>query len=260
MWFRLPWRIALVFLAAVGTCAPAMAQLGGPPPPDPRSILRLAKDASGGEAWDAVRNQHSTVTIQAAGLAGTAERWSDTLTGKSRLQYSIGPLRGVSGFDGATAWTQDEAGAAEVADDVARELAINAAFRDRLAFWYPERGQAEVSYTGRATADGADFDVIRITPVGGRPFELWINVETRLIERLVEREARALRTEIYMDLRDIAGVKIPFRVRAMREARRQDEVFVVDTLNFNESLTGVSFARPPLLPTAPEPGAATKPR
>ena len=50
-----------------------------------------------------------------------------------------------------------------------------------------------------------DFDVIRITPDGGRPFELWINAQTKLIERLVEREAQETRTEIYMDVRELAG-------------------------------------------------------
>jgi len=243
----MPLRLLQVFLLASITAAhAAFAQLGGPPPPDPREILQMSKEASGGKAWDALRNQHSKVTIQAAGLTGAAERWSDTLTGRSRLDFSIGPLKGAGGFDGQNAWTQDEAGVARAeTDPTARELAVNASFRDRLAFWYPDRGTALVSYKERASADGADFHVIRITPEGGRAFELWINVETHLIERLVEREALAVRTEIYMDLRDLQGVKIPHRVRATREDPRQDEVFVVDAMQFNRPLTGVTFTQPP---------------
>jgi hypothetical protein len=239
-------RLHLAALAVVVAAASAAAQLGGPPPPNPRAILQQSKDASGGKAWDTLRSQHSTVTIQAAGLTGTAERWSDTLTGRSRLDFSIGPLQGAAGFDGKSAWTEDEAGGARAETQaVARELAVNAAYRDRLAFWYPERGAALISYKERANADGADFDVIRITPEGGRPFELWINVDTRLIERLVEREAAAVRTEIYMDLRDLQGVKIPYRVRASREDPRQDEVFIVETMAFNQPLTGIRFAQAP---------------
>lgn len=237
-------HLHLAALALVVAAASAAAQLGGPPSPNPRAILQQAKDASGGKAWDALRSQHSTVTIQAAGLSGTAERWSDTITGKSRLDFSIGPLKGAAGFDGKSAWTEDEAGGARAeTEDVARELAVNAAYRDRLAFWYPERGAAVISYKERASADGAAFDVIRITPDGGRPFELWINVDTRLIERLVEREAAAMRTELYMDLRDLQGVKIPYRVRATREDPRQDEVFIVETMAFNQPLTGIRFAQ-----------------
>jgi len=243
----MPLRLLQMFLLASITVAnAAFAQLGGPPPPDPREILQMSKEASGGKAWDALRNQHSKVTIQAAGLTGAAERWSDTLSGRSRLNFSIGPLKGAGGFDGQNAWTQDEAGVSRAeTDPTARELANNASFRDRLAFWYPDRGTALVSYKERTSADGADFHVIRITPEGGRAFELWINVETLLIERLVEREAQAMRTEIYMDLRDVQGVKIPHRVRATREDPRQDEVFVVDAMQFNRPLTGVTFTQPP---------------
>jgi len=243
MMFR---RLHLAALAVAVAATAAAAQLGGPPPPNPHAILQQSKDASGGKAWDTLRSQHSTVTIQAAGLTGSAERWSDTLTGKSRLDFSIGPLQGTTGFDGKSAWTEDEVGGARAETEaVARELAINAAYRDRLAFWYPERGTALISYKERASADGAGFDVIRITPEGGRPFELWINVDTRLIERLVEREAASVRTELYMDLRDLQGVKIPYRVRATREDPRQDEVFIVETMTFNQPLDGVRFAQAP---------------
>ncbi len=239
-------RLLLSALALAVAATSAIAQLGGPLPPNPRVILQQSKDASGGRAWDALRSQHSKVTIQAAGLSGTGERWSDTRSGKSRLDFSIGPLTGATGFDGKSAWTQDETGGARAETDAtARELAVNAAFRDRLAFWYPERGAALVSYKERAQADGADFDVIRITPEGGRPFELWINVDTKLIERLVEREARAVRTEIYMDLRNVQGVTIPFRVRATREDPRQDELVIVEAMTFNQPLSGVRFAQPP---------------
>ncbi|MEP7329831.1 MAG: PDZ domain-containing protein [Betaproteobacteria bacterium] len=238
-------RSCILTLALLAAVASTSAQIGGPPPPDPRVILQQAKDASGGKAWDALRSQHSAVTMQTAGLTGAAERWSDITSGQSRLTYSIGPVKGVVGFDGKVAWTQDETGASHAETvGVARELAINAAYRDRLAFWYPDRGAALISYKERANVDGADFDVIRITPEGGRPFELWINVETRLIERLVEREAQAMRTEIYMDLREVQGVKVPYRVRATREDPRQDELVVVEAMQFNRPLTGISFAQP----------------
>ena len=48
-----------------------------------------------------------------------------------------------------------------------------------------------------------------IAPEGGRPFEFWIDVETKLIERLVEREAEVTRTEVYSDRRDVQGVQDP---------------------------------------------------
>src|SRR5262249_40606381 len=157
------------------------------PQPDPVALLAQAKAASGGAAWDALRTQHSKVNIHTGGLVGQAERWSEFATGRSLLQFDIGPVTGSAGFDGKVAWSQDASGRSQPeASDIARELAVNASYRDRLAFWYPERAPARIAYKERAEADGAFFDVIRITPEGGRPFELWVNTETKLIERLVE--------------------------------------------------------------------------
>ena len=244
-------RLSLWLLACIPL--PAPAQLGGPPPPDAQSVLAAAKAASGGAAWDALRSQHSKVAIRAGDVAGAAERWSEIPTGRSLIVYTIGPIAGTAGFDGGIAWSQDASGQSTVeASDAARELAVNASYRDRLAFWYPERAPARIAYKERASADGADFDVVRITPEGGRPFELWVNTDTRLIERLVEREAQETRTETYMDVREVSGVKIPFRVRASRGDARRDELIVVESMAFNEPLTGVSFARP----AAPSPDFA----
>jgi len=109
---------------------------------------------------------------------------------------------------------------------------------------FPARHEATINYKGRSPADGADFDVVAITPKGGREFELWVNVETKMIERLVEHEAIATRTEIYMDWRDVQGVKIPFRVRASRGDPKADEIVVIEQIEFDGPLAGVTFARP----------------
>ena len=223
----------------------ASAQNAASARPDPLAILAAAKASSGGSAWDALRTQHSNVTISAAGVKGTAERWADIYSGRSLIKYSIGPVSGAAGYDGKNAWSQDGSGQSRTeSTDTARELAVNAAYRDKLAFWYPDRAPAQISFLDRISDEGATFDVIGITPEGGRPFQLWINTDTHLIERLVEREAQETRTEYLMDLRQVEGVKVPFRVRAARGDPRQDEVITVDKLDYNWPLTGVLFAQP----------------
>ena len=209
------------------------------------ALLSAAKAASGGAAWDAMRSQHSEVRLAAANLEGAVERWSDIMSGRSVLRYSIGPLAGVAGFDGKSAWTQEGTDPAKIdTSAAARELAANAAYRDRLAFWYPDRARAQITFKERAEADTRKFDVVSIVPDGGRLFEFWINAETGLIERLVEREAEVTRTEIYTDRRDVQGVKIPFHVRTTRGDPKFDEIVVVKKITFNEPLTGVAFGPP----------------
>ena len=99
-------------------------------------------------------------------------------------------------------------------------------------------------FKDRERRDDADFDVVSITPEGGREFDLWINADTHLIERLVEREASETRTEYYMDFRTVHDVRIPFRVRATRGDPRYDEVVTVDSIDFDPPQKPVAFARP----------------
>jgi hypothetical protein len=239
-----PARFALVSTLALGASL-ATAQNVATPRPDPIAILAAAKEASGGAAWDTLRTQHSKVTINTAGIKGTAERWADISSGRSLIKYRIGPVSGAAGYDGKDPWSQEGSGRSmlETADP-ARELAINAAYRDQLAFWYPDRAKAQISFLDRVIDEGATFDVIRIVPEGGRAFQFWINTDTHLIERLVEREAQETRTEYLMDLRTVEGVKVPFRVRATRGDPRMDEVITIDKLDYNWPLSGVVFVKP----------------
>jgi hypothetical protein len=65
-------------------------------------------------------------------------------------------------------WSQDGSGQSRVESAaVARELAVNAAYRDKLAFWFPNRGAAQIAFMDRVSDDGAQFDVVRILPEGG---------------------------------------------------------------------------------------------
>lgn len=246
---RLPVLLPLLFALSL---APAAAQTPAargkaaePAKPDPVALLAAAKAASGGAAWDALRTQHSEVRLSAAGLSGTVERWNDIATGQSTMRYAIGPLTGAGGFDGKTVWTQDGTDAPRVETDAAAlELAANAAYRDRLAFWYPDRGRARIEYKERKDSEGRKYDVVVVAPEGGRPFEFWIDIETKLIGQLVERESNATRTEHYTDRRDVQGVRIPFKVRTTRGDPKMDEVVDVQKIAFNEPLTNVSFAPP----------------
>ena len=237
--------VSRFLLAALCVTLPPLAFADDPPSTEPMAILGAAKAASGGSAWNDLRAQHSKVTLSTGGLTGPVERWSEFLTGRSYLTYSIGPTSGAAGFDGKTGWTQDASGESRTeSSNAARELAVNAAFRDQLGFWFPTRHPAKIVFKDREHRDDADFDVISITPEGGREFDLWVNAGTHLIERLSEQEAVETRTEYYMDFRDVDGVRIPFRVRATRGDPRFDEVITIDSIDFNPPQKPIDFARP----------------
>jgi hypothetical protein len=224
-------------------CAAALAQSPAPAP-DPVAILAKAKSATGGAAWDRFASQHGKVRIFSGGRTADVERWVDIKGGRSYLTYEFGDTKGVQGFDGSRAWSREgDAPARTEISTVSRELAVNAAYRDRLAFWFPERARGKIEYKERASIGVTGYDVVRITPEGGRPFDFWINRDTGLIDRLVEPEAVETRTETYSDFREVQGVKVPFRVQSTRSADvRTDEIVTVALLEYDVPLAGIEFA------------------
>jgi len=230
---------------ALAVLATAMHASSATAPLDPKTILQEAKNATGGTAWDPLISQHSRVHIASGDRQGTAERWASLLTGRSRLIYSIGGESGVIGYDGFVLWTQNALGQPRVERDPdLNRLAINTAFRDRLAFWYPDRQAATFEYKGRERADNADFDVVRITPEGGLPYEVWVSATTHRIERMREPDATGIRTEVYSDFRDVQGVRVPFTVQTSHGDPKLDERYTVDALQYNIPLDRINFEPP----------------
>lgn len=210
-------------------------------------VLQQAKLATGGNAWDALRSQHSRVRLDVSGRQGTAERWASLTTGRSRLRYDLGAGEtGVIGYDGFVLWIQDATGHTEIERDPQLiALAVNTAYRDRLGFWYPERHTAKLEYEGQQRADGADFDVVRITPEGGVGYEVWASATTHRIERLREPEPGGrTRTEVYSDFRPVQGVTVPFTVQTSHGDPKFDEHYSVDSIEYNAPLGEITFEPP----------------
>jgi hypothetical protein len=212
---------------------------------DPQAILARIKAATGGERWDHIRSRHVVGKLAAGGLNGTAEQWDDIVTGRTYGAFKLGPLAGAQGYDGKVLWTQDESGQsrAETTQD-AIEGSISGAYRTTMAFWYPERRAGTVEYVARRSFNGHEDDVLRMSPVGGRPFEIWVNTQTSLIEQLTEREASETRTETYGDYREVDGVRIPFTLRFSHGEAKYDQVLAVESVDFGIPLDEARFAQP----------------
>jgi len=126
---------ALFFLAL----SPACAQ-------DSNAVLEAFKQATGGAAWDGVKSLRVSYAASGSGLSGEAVLLSDVATGRYRLSYALGPAKGADGYDGQVVWTADASGQMRLREtEEAKALAVNEAYRNALAYWYPERRQAEIS-------------------------------------------------------------------------------------------------------------------
>jgi hypothetical protein len=211
---------------------------------DPASILARAKEAAGGKGWDAVHTLHTVAKVSTGGLSGPAEAWDDLRTGHFVDTYSLGPVQGAEGFDGK-AWSQDTSGQTRVDDSgEGREGSVDESYRRSLAYWYPERHKAEISNAGDRTEGSRSFHVLRIVPEGGRPFEMWIDAKTFLIDRTVEKATHDTRTVFLSDYREVNGLRFPFATRSTNGETQYDTTAAVQSLEINPPVDAARFQRP----------------
>jgi Aspartyl protease/PDZ domain len=215
-----------------------------------QEILNKSKQAMGGDAWDTVRTTYTKGKLVTSGLNGESESWEDNLTGRYVDRFQLGPASGAEGFDGKQVWSQDSSGQVRLeAGGDARESATDKAYRRCLAYWFPQRWPAEVEYSGEKEEQGRAFHVLRITPKGGRPFDLWIDAATHLFDHTVEKADIETRTSYFSDYRTVSGVKVPFAVRSTNGDTKYDQFVTVDKIEFNQPVQEAQFQMPqPPLP------------
>lgn len=232
-------------VGTVVTLAPPVFAAGEAATTDPQAILAKLKDATGGEKWDRIRFRHVVAKLDTGGLSGTTQQWDDIVTGRTYGTFKLGPLSGAQGYDGKVLWTQDESGQsrAETTQD-AIEGTISGAYRTSMAFWYPDRRAGTVEFVARRPFNGQEDDVLRLSPAGGRPFEIWVNTDTHFIDQLTEREASETRVETYGDYREVDGVRIPFTLRFSHGDPKYDQVVAVESVDFGVPLDEARFAQP----------------
>lgn len=212
---------------------------------DPREILARAKAASGGAAWDAVRTFHAKARVETGGLTGTAASWEDVRAGRFVDTFQLGPVTGAEGYDGTKRWAQDASGAVTLSDSGdAREGSANEAWRRSLSYWYPDRRQAAIEDGGERRDGERAFHVLRITPAGGRPFEMWIDAATFLIDRIVEKTSNETRTTSMSDYREVGGLKLPFRLHVTNGEAQYDQLVTYEAYEINPEIESARFEVP----------------
>jgi PDZ domain-containing protein/aspartyl protease len=195
-----------VFLAVGILPAPSLAADA-----DRGALLARSRAALGGDALDRVRGLHMAGSIDFAGIKGTQEQWID-LAGRAYSEYyDAGPASGADGFDGRDAWVRDASGVVHVdGGKNGHYQGVDQAYLASYLLWSPDRGGASVSLVGERTEKGARFDVVRVSPVGGVPFDLWLDGTSALPSRVVATFGVQTLTETLTDYRAVNGLQVPF--------------------------------------------------
>jgi len=238
------YALAALWLAS----GAAVAQPAGPSAPSSNTttILAQAKQASGGDAWNGIRTLHIQSMTVSGGLTGSSDEWDDVRAGRYVTRYQLPLTSGADGFDGVSVWTQARGGHSYVlGDEDARQGAVNAAYQKSLAYWFPERGPATMEDAGPQREGGRTFDVLRLTPQAGRPFSMWIDQGTHLIDRFVEQQGEDVQIVRLLDYHTVEGVKLPFTVRTGDGDAQFDQVDTVQAVAINVPPAPDQFALPP---------------
>jgi hypothetical protein len=218
---------------------------------EPATILAQVKAASGGQAWDTIYSIHTRGDAAHGGLSRTVEEWDDVSAGRYVKRSESLLASGAEGFDGISAWTQTKGGESYVlGDEDARLGAINASYQVSFAYWFPDRRAGTMQSEGTRQENGHTFDVIVITPAAGRPFRVWIDRGTHLIDRFVEQEAEEIAVTRFSDYREVQGVLLPFAIRSGRqdEDEKDWDVETVKSAALNEPVEQKIYALPAFPP------------
>ena len=194
--------LALALLLALPAAAQAQYSRAA------QHVLSVARAASGGAGWNQIRGWHET------GRQGDVryECWFDPLRYGMRVETREPAGLKVHGFNGQGDWFVWPNGTVDGTGAQGRVAAARTlAFFSANAFFYPGRFDAKGELVGVRSAGGQVFDVVRITPWGGEPRELWFDRRTHLLTRIVDRTGPKPVAIALSDYRKVGPVRVAFR-------------------------------------------------
>lgn len=231
----------VAFAALLFLFASAAAALAGPE----IDVLQRSKAAAGGNAWDAVTSVSTKFAVESTGLKGNGESVEDARTGAFSDRFQLGTFKGANGFDGNTVWEEDSSGQIAVQGaEEPRQAAISEAYRRSHSYWYADRAKAQISYVGQKSEAARSFQVVHIAPQGGRPFDMWFDAQSYILDRVVERTSSDTMTTFYSNYRPIAGKLMPHSWRTTNGKPKYDTVVNVTAIAFDEVKSATAFAPP----------------
>lgn len=213
--------------------------------PDPRALLERAREAAGGSSLAGIETMVSQLEIAAGGLSGSGEVLEDVRGCRYAGSFDLGAVHGAAGFDGAKAWTRDTNGRVQAIEDAeGKRSAANDAFLRCLGQFFPDRWPAEVRYD-REHAEGVHrFHVLEITPRDGRPFELWLDADTLLLDRTVDVTPLETRTTFFYDYRVVGGIKLAHGQRSTTGDSRFDQTTRLLSVELNGEIDPARYELP----------------
>lgn len=180
--------------------------------PNAERIVAASKRATGGVAWDKPQGCIERGT-HASGAITYLTRFSLREYGMRTDGDRGGKVRSM-GFDGKARWQTAGPGKAAIGSDPASlQEAIVTNYLSINGFFFPDRFPATFKFARTAEEGRRRFDIVEITPKGGRPLEVWFDSRTHLIQRVVDTQGTpAIRVEASDYRRGPGGLMVAYRL------------------------------------------------
>jgi hypothetical protein len=205
------WTMALFAAAAVATGAASMEAGRSVSDAKADALMAQYRAASGGAALDRHDAFHETGTVLRDGHAGTYEMYGDLHTLRTAGVHTLDGKYSGGGFDGTVAWGIEPDGKVKrFTDPTMLRAERTSAYLTLSAFNWPDRFPARFAYVGPKTYEGRAFEVVRVTPEGADPADLWLDAKTHLLERISVDAPEPGYADI-LENRTIDGVVIGFK-------------------------------------------------
>ncbi|GGI67049.1 hypothetical protein GCM10007973_00180 [Polymorphobacter multimanifer] len=197
---------ALLFASSLASAGNARA-----PAPKAEAIVAAAKLATGGAAWDKLQGCIEEGTHD-DGAVSYRTRFSLRDYGMRIDSERSGQQRSM-GFNGKVRWQSTADGKVDiVSDPAAIKEATLTNYLSINGFFFPDRFPATFKYLRSAEEGGKSFDVVEISPKGGRALEVWFNGRSHLIGRVVDTYGSpAVRVEA-SDYRKVDGLTVAYKL------------------------------------------------
>jgi hypothetical protein len=175
----------------------------------PEAVIKASKRATGGSAWDRVQGCYEEGTRSDGAVP--YKTWLNLKRYGARLESTRDGKTRSMGFNGKQSWRWGGSGPADVRTDPnSLSESIVTAYLSSNGFFFPDRFPATFANLGEKTVDGRAYDVIGITPRGGRLFEGWFDKRTHLLGRVVDRASNPTVTVDASDYRWVGKFRIAF--------------------------------------------------
>lgn len=232
--------ITLSALAASGSLSTLAAAA-----PDAREVLEANKAASGGKAWDGKAALHIEYRYTGQGLTGKVISTNDLKSGRWLDDAAIGPATEVQGFDGSHTWAKDPSGTVTLQDGGdSKPLAVNEGYRRANLWWRAGFGGATVVSDGEKTDGGTTYDVLTVTPKGGKNFDAWFDAKTHLLSRVVEQQGPQTSTTTLSDYHAVDRAELSYKALISTGTTKYDQTLAINSAAFVAMPADSTFAMP----------------